>query len=55
MNNPHNMQKESVMQKDTVKTFERGSALSIFGSDRMEDVIALILAFILAMAIYFSY
>ncbi len=43
------------MQKDTIKTIERGSALSIFSSDRMEDVVALILAFILAMVIYFSY
>ncbi len=43
------------MQKDTVKTFERGSALSIFNSDRMEDIIALILAFALAIAIYLSY
>lgn len=44
-----------MMQKDTIKSFERGSALSIFGSDRKEDVIALILAFVLAMVIYFSY
>ena len=43
------------MQKNEIKTFDRGSALSIFGSDRKEDVIALILAFILAMVIYFSY
>lgn len=42
-------------QKDEIKIFERGSALSIFGSDRLEDLIALILAFILAMAIYFFY
>lgn len=42
-------------QKEEIKIFERGSALSIFGSDRLEDLIALILAFILAMAIYFFY
>jgi len=42
-------------QKDEIVTFERGSALSIFGSDRLEDLVALILAFILAMAIYFFY
>lgn len=41
------------MQKNNTKTFERGSALSIFGSDRKEDIIALILAFILALTIYF--
>lgn len=43
------------MQNKEIKTFERGSALSIFGSDRKEDVVALILAFILAMTIYFIY
>ena len=43
------------MQNKKIKTFERGSALSIFGSDRKEDVVALILAFFLAMAIYFIY
>ncbi len=43
------------MQRNEIKTFERGSALSIFGSDRMEDVIALILAFIVALSIYFIY
>ena len=42
-------------QKEEIKIFERGSELSIFGSDRLEDLIALILAFILAMAIYFFY
>lgn len=42
-------------QKDDIKTFNRGSALSIFGSDRLEDLIALVLAFMLAMAIYFFY
>ncbi|SET37726.1 hypothetical protein SAMN05216326_12357 [Nitrosomonas marina] len=43
------------MQNKEIKTFERGSALSIFSSDRKEDLIALILAFLLAMAIYFIY
>lgn len=43
------------MQNKEIKPFERGSALSIFGSDRKEDIIALILAFILAMTIYFIY
>jgi len=42
-------------RKEEIKTFERGSALSIFGSDRLEDLIALILAFILAMVIYVFY
>jgi hypothetical protein len=42
-------------QKDQIATFERGSTLSIFGSDRLEDLVALVLAFILAMVIYFIY
>lgn len=54
---PYNRHKQlrTMNQKEEIKTFERGSALSIFGSDRLEDLIALILAFILAMAIYFFY
>lgn len=33
--------------------FERGTQITIFRSDRMEDVSALILAFIIAMGILF--
>lgn len=35
--------------------YDRGSALSIFGSDRREDFMALVFALILAFAIYFIY
>lgn len=35
--------------------FDRGSALSIFGSDRREDMMALVLALILAFSIYLAY
>lgn len=35
--------------------FERGSALSIFGSDRREDFMALLFALIIAFAIYVTY
>ena len=35
--------------------FDRGSALSIFGSDRKEDFMALVFALILAFAVYFIY
>ncbi len=35
--------------------FERGSALSIFGSDRKEDFMALVFALIIAFAVYFVY
>lgn len=33
--------------------FHRGSALSIFGSDRLEDVVALLLSLIIAIGVYF--
>ena len=33
--------------------FHRGSALSIFGSDRKEDFMALVLALAIAMGVYF--
>jgi hypothetical protein len=46
---------ELIMKKKEMQTFDRGSALSIFGSDRKEDLIALILAFTLALVIYLSY
>jgi hypothetical protein len=35
--------------------FDRGSALSIFGSDRKEDFMALIFALIIAGAVYALY
>ena len=35
--------------------FDRGSALSIFGSDRKEDLMALIFALVIAMGVYVSY
>lgn len=35
--------------------FDRGSALSIFGSDRREDFMALAFALIIAFAIYAIY
>ncbi len=34
------------------QTFDRGSALSIFGSERKEDFMALIFALIIAFAVY---
>ena len=33
--------------------FHRGSALSIFGSDRKEDFMALVCALIIAFGVYF--
>ena len=35
--------------------FDRGSALSIFGSDRKEDLMALIIALVIAMSVYALY
>ena len=35
--------------------YDRGSALSIFGSDRREDFMALVLALVIAFAVYVSY
>lgn len=35
--------------------FDRGSSLSIFGSDRKEDFMALIFALIIAFAVYMTY
>ena len=35
--------------------FDRGSALSIFGSDRKEDLMALIFALVIAFGVYVAY
>ena len=43
------MSKESEAQPK----FQRGSALSIFGSDRREDFMALVCALIIAFGVYF--
>jgi len=32
--------------------YHRGSALSIFGSDRREDIVALVLALLIAIGVY---
>jgi len=37
------------------KKFDRGSALSIFGSDRKEDFMALIFSLIIAFGVYLAY
>lgn len=43
------------MSDEEKATFDRGSALSIFGSDRKEDLMALVFALIIAFAVYFMY
>jgi hypothetical protein len=35
--------------------FDRGSALSIFGSDRKEDLMALVCALVIAFGVYVAY
>ena len=35
--------------------FDRGSSLSIFGSDRREDLMALVFALAIAFFVYISY
>ena len=35
--------------------FDRGSALSIFGSDRREDFMALVFALAIAFGVYLAY
>ncbi len=40
------------MTEEEKPKFDRGSALSIFGSDRKEDVMALIFALIIAFGVY---
>ena len=35
--------------------YDRGSALSIFGSDRKEDFMALVFALVIAFAVYAIY
>ena len=39
----------------TEDKFDRGSSLSIFGSDRREDFMALVFALAIAIFVYFSY
>ena len=40
---------------DQEAKFDRGSALSIFGSDRREDVMALVLSLVVAFGVYLAY
>ena len=40
------------LQEEAGATFHRGSALSIFNSDRREDFVALLLALLIALGVY---
>jgi len=41
------------LQEEAGAKFHRGSALSIFASDRREDFVALLLAMLIALGVYF--
>ena len=41
------------LQEEAGAKFHRGSALSIFASDRREDLVALALALLIALGVYF--
>ncbi len=43
---------ESGQQEEAGATFDRGSALSIFHSDRHEDFMALLFAMVIALGVY---
>ena len=40
------------LQQEGKAKFHRGSALSIFGSDRREDLVALVCALLIALGVY---
>ena len=41
------------LQEEAGAKFHRGSALSIFASDRREDLVALLLSLLIALGVYF--
>ncbi len=42
------------LQEEAGAKFHRGSSLSIFKSDRYEDLIALVLALLIALGVYLT-
>ncbi len=50
---PNHQSQDIDLQEEAGARFHRGSALSIFASDRREDIIALILALLIALGVYF--
>jgi hypothetical protein len=50
--NPQTSQKEDIQTTETGFRYERGSSLSIFKSDRREDIAALIFACLIALGVY---
>lgn len=51
MTDPHSQDID--LQEEAGAKFHRGSALSIFASDRREDFVALLLALLIALGVYF--
>lgn len=50
MTDPHSQDID--LRQEAGAKFHRGSALSIFKSDRREDMIALVLALLIALGVY---
>lgn len=51
MTDPHSQDID--LQEEAGAKFHRGSALSIFSSDRREDLVALGLSLLIALGVYF--
>lgn len=51
-NNPHGSQNIDIHETAEGFRYHRGSALSIFASDRREDLMALVLALAIALGVY---
>jgi preprotein translocase subunit SecG len=54
-NNPQNDSQDIDLQEEAGATFHRGSALSLFTSDRAEDLLALLFALLVALFVYVNY
>ncbi|MBC8338595.1 MAG: hypothetical protein ISR51_02325 [Rhodospirillales bacterium] len=51
----HHDSQDIDLQEEAGATFHRGSALSIFHSDRKEDFIALVCAMAIALGVYLKF
>ncbi len=52
MNEQQNDSEDTAPQEEAGGSFDRGSTLSIFHSDRAEDFIALLFALLVALGVY---
>ncbi len=51
----HNGSQDNGPQEEEGATFDRGSALSLFKSDRLEDSLALLFSLAIALGVYILY